>query len=100
MTKKQKPTKVKPEELAAIFREIVEKERTQKVKHKQKFTDVLNKVKRVMTIPLIIGFIAAFLMYHYFGWDKLIHSLLSWTIGLTILATIITVLSKLNSSVL
>lgn len=100
MAEKKKSIKIKPQELAEILHEVVERERARKIKQKQQVTSVFEKLKKVITIPLVIGFIAAFLMYQYYGWDELIRSLLSWTIGLTILATIITVLGKVNANAL
>lgn len=50
--------------------------------------------KSIISIPIIIGFIAAFIMYKEFGWEKLEEVLLSWTIGLTIIATIVTLLER------
>ncbi len=50
--------------------------------------------KSIISVPIIIGILAAILMYHEFGWIKLKETLLSWTIGLTLLATIVTLLER------
>jgi len=52
------------------------------------------KLRRYVTIPIIIGIVAAALLYHYYGPRALFQNLLNWTIGLTIVATIIAYLPK------
>lgn len=47
------------------------------------------KLKQYISIPIIIGLVAAFLFYFEFGWEDLKHVLLSWLIGITLVATLI-----------
>ena len=47
-------------------------------------------IKALLTVEIIIGLLAIFLMYYKFGSDKLVETLLSWTIGVTIVTTIVT----------
>ena len=53
-----------------------------------------NNFKSILSIPIAIGIIAAIVMYYQFGWIELQKILLSWTIGLTLLATIVTLLER------
>lgn len=94
MTKK--PKKLKPHELAEILHEVFEQERIHKLKKQQKFSRWFYKLRRAITIPVLIGIFAAILMWWKFGWDELAHTLLSWTIGLTILAATITLLERID----
>lgn len=43
----------------------------------------------MITIEIIIGLVAVFLMYYKFGLDRLIETLLNWTIGITIVTTLV-----------
>ena len=47
-------------------------------------------LKKLITVELLIGIIAAFSMYMQYGWKELERTLLSWIIGITLAATIVT----------
>jgi hypothetical protein len=53
----------------------------------RKFVDTL---KKLLTVELLIGMIAAFSLYVYFGWEQLFKTLLNWTIGITLASTVVT----------
>jgi len=88
--------KLSPHELAEILHEVLEQERAQRIKKQQTISRILYKLRRAITVPIIIGIIAAVLMYLWYGREILIQTLLSWTIGLTILAAAITLLERWN----
>lgn len=50
----------------------------------------VSMLRKLMTIELLVGVTAAFSMYMQFGWEELEKTLLSWIIGLTIAATLVT----------
>jgi len=61
---------------------------------RRKKQDFYKKLRRIIPIPILMGVIAAITMQHLYGWPSLIETLLGWTIGLTIVATIIAYLPK------
>ncbi|MBD3263229.1 hypothetical protein GF374_02515 [Candidatus Woesearchaeota archaeon] len=98
MTKKKKRKQVKsitPRQLSKILHNEFEKERAERIKKQRQTYKVMNKLKKIISVPIIIGVAAAIIMWFFYGWDVLLRTLLSWTIGLTILATIITLLERL-----
>jgi len=96
MAKKQTKKSIKPHELAELLHDVFEKERSHKLKKQQKISTTLYKLRKAISIPIIIGIFAAVLMWKFYGWDNLARTLLSWTIGLTILAAIITLLERVD----
>jgi len=65
---------------------------------KKKKNDVLlyfnNNIKKIITIPIVIGFFASAIMYLKYGWEILEQTLLSWTIGVTIIVTIVAIIER------
>tara|TARA_Y100000310_G_C20338152_1_gene648502 strand:- start:140 stop:424 length:285 start_codon:yes stop_codon:yes gene_type:complete len=51
-------------------------------------------IRKLVPIPILVGVLAAVLMYYIYGGDALLRSFLSWVIGLTLIATIIAYLPK------
>lgn len=96
MTKKKSLKSIKPHELAERLHEIFEQEKVHKLKRQQRVLDVIYKLRRAVTIPIIIGVFAAVLMWWKFGLETLAKTLLSWTIGLTILVAIVTLLQRVD----
>ena len=82
---KYKHKKKKKEEHAKAY---------EKYKRDESFAFFKSNFKSIISIPIIIGVIAAIVMYYRFGWIELEKTLLSWTIGLTLLATIVTLLER------
>jgi polyferredoxin len=70
------------------------KDTIQAMREKKEKTEHKKRLRRLIPIPLIVGVIAAMTMYHLFGWEKLVESFLSWIIGLTLIAALITYLPK------
>jgi len=64
-----------------------QRERRQKV-------EFYKRLRRLVPIPIVIGIVAALIMHDLYGWQSLLETLLGWTIGLTIVATIIAYLPK------
>ena len=60
-------------------------------KHKKNvFKKFTLSLRRLLTFELLIGIIAAFMLYVGFGWNELQRTLLSWIIGITMVSTMIT----------
>ena len=66
--------------------------REKSYKEKDFFTKVVDTAKKFLTVELLVGIIAAFSMYMQFGWLELERTLLSWIIGITLVATLLTVM--------
>ncbi|MCD6575684.1 MAG: hypothetical protein J7K73_00825 [Nanoarchaeota archaeon] len=66
----------------------------ERLKREESIEFITKHFKSIISIPIVIGVIAAMIMYKEFGWQKLEEVLLSWTIGLTIIATIVTLLER------
>ena len=63
------------------------RERKQKLEKKK-------SLRKLVPIPIIVGCAAALIMYQLYGADVLLRSFLSWVIGLTLIAAVITYLPK------
>jgi hypothetical protein len=64
-------------------------QKSQHIKKRKLLMDYYRGLLKFIPIPIIIGGLAAYYMYIEFGWKALEQSLLSWTIGLTLIATIV-----------
>ncbi len=72
---------------------IKETERNRMVyeaENKLKFEKYLTSLKGLLTLEIVIGFMAAFLLYTRFGMAELQRIVLSWIIGITLVMTIVT----------
>ena len=79
----------------AKLKKVIEEERMiRDIRKEQQSRLFKRQVNKMVSIPLIIGIIAAVMMWYKFGWVELEKSLLSWIIGLTILGTFIALLEK------
>jgi len=47
-------------------------------------------------IPIIIGLFAVLFMWFFYGWEYLFSTILSWTIGITLVATLIGTIAKIE----
>ena len=56
----------------------------------------ITHLKKYIHIPLIIGIAAAFLTWQLFGLQTVIATILSWVIGITLVATIIGAIAPKN----
>ncbi|MBW2992536.1 hypothetical protein KY345_04935 [Candidatus Woesearchaeota archaeon] len=75
--------------------EILKRRLNAEQKKEKAFDVLIKKLKVSVPLQIIIGIAACVLMYYLFGGRSLLETLLSWTIGMTIIATIITsILSK------
>lgn len=70
------------------------KHEIEKRKETAKKKEFYKKLRRYVSIPIMIGIFAAALLVHHFGWKALFQNLLNWIIGLTIVATIIAYLPR------
>lgn len=62
---------------------------SQHIKKRKLLRDYYRSLLKFIPIPVLIGGLASYYMYVEFGWKALEQSLLSWTIGLTLIATIV-----------
>lgn len=88
--------KIKPYELAERAHEAHNYQRKKYFEKQRKIHSIKHNLKKALSIPIIIGILAAVVMYYRFGWVELEKQLLSWTMGGTILATIVTLLQRLD----
>ena len=71
-------------------KEAGQNRRVYDAKKKRFFEDYLSNLKKFLTVEIIIGIIAAFLLYTRFGIAELQRTILSWIIGITLVMTIVT----------
>ena len=71
------------------WEEMVRRSSHYENKRKNELNDIVSRVRRFMTIPIVIGVIAAVILWLRHGWDKLEQTVLSWTIGMTLIGTLI-----------
>lgn len=67
--------------------------------HRQISAEHSNKVhvkalRKYISIPITIGIVASLLIYKLYGVDQLVSTILSWFVGVTIVATLVAALSK------
>jgi pheromone shutdown protein TraB len=74
---------------ALNHRETIKSMRERKEKLEKK-----RNLRKLVPIPILVGVLAALLMYYMYGGDVLFKAFLSWIIGLTLIATIIAYLPK------
>ncbi len=72
--------------------EIKKEVKKQAGKEKRAFDIYLLNLKKWIPAQMLLGVFAAFVFYQEFGGIKLIEMLLEWTIGLTIVASLVTAL--------
>ena len=61
---------------------------------KQPYDYFLNSLRKLFTINLAIGLLAALLMLIVYGANELVRTLLAWIIGITLIATFGAVINK------
>ena len=64
------------------------------MRERRKQKEHYKKLKKLVPIPIIVGILAALIMYNLYGGDEVFKAFLSWVIGLTLIVTIITYLPK------
>ena len=55
----------------------------------ENFRERLFYYTEYLPIPILIGLIAAYILYYFYGPKVLIQALLSWTIGITLVTTMV-----------
>lgn len=73
-----------------FVKEVDQNRRIYNAKKKRLFEDYLSNLKKFLTLEIIIGIVAAFLLYTRFGIVELQRTILSWIIGITLVMTIVT----------
>ena len=69
-------------------------DRIYELRKKRELKEHYRNIRRFVPIPVIIGCLAAFMMYKMYGGEELLKNFLTWVIGLTIVATIIAYIPK------
>jgi hypothetical protein len=67
-----------------------EKAQAHETHKKNVFKKFTLSLRRFLTFELLIGIVAALILYAGFGWTELQRILLSWIIGITMVSTMIT----------
>lgn len=70
--------------------EMLKRRLSAEVKKERTLKNFMRKLRVLIPVQILLGIIACFLMYFIFGGNKLAETLLSWTIGMTIIATLVT----------
>lgn len=83
-------TLVKEAEEKARVADLQRKDYVRLKKKELAFRKIFRRAIALISVQLILGFGAGYLMYILFGWEELAKSVLSWVIGLTLVATMIT----------
>ena len=73
-----------------LIRESEQRIRAREMQERRLFRRYVTALRQLITVELLIGLIAVFSMYMQFGWRELERTLLSWTIGITVAATLVT----------
>lgn len=97
MVAERKITTVKldKKEWQAQIRKTIHEEHQREEKIAQrKAKEAAHKYKKYLPVPIVIGIIACIIMYKEYGIEQLIETILSWTIGITIITTIIGSIKK------
>ncbi len=77
-------------EWEAVLKDAAYKARAKELREKNVLKKFVISLKKLLTIELLVGIIAAFSLYMYFGAEELFRTLLSWTIGITLATTVVT----------
>jgi len=64
--------------------------KSEEIKKKRVLEEFVSHLRAHVKFEIVIGLFAAYLLYYLFGFDVLIKTLLSWAIGITLVATVIT----------
>jgi|TARA_B100002003_G_scaffold152641_1_gene141455 amino acid transporter len=70
------------------------KDTIQAIRERKQKLDKKKHLKRLVPIPILVGVLAALVMYNLYGGEAVLKAFLSWVIGLTLIAAIITYLPK------
>ena len=74
-----------------VLKEAIENKSIQLIKkEKRSYERYLSMLRKLVAIHIILGIAAAIILYLNFGWEELIKTFLSWVIGITLVATIVT----------
>jgi len=79
----------------AMYIELQKRNKEMRAKLAKKENN-LNKLRKYMFSSWVFGVSAAIIMYFFYGWEILLETILSWTIGVTIIATIFAAITKNN----
>ena len=73
-----------------IIKDAAVRARAKELQEKRAIIKFISTLKKLLTIELLVGIVAAFSLYVYFGAEELFRTLLNWTIGITLATTVVT----------
>lgn len=73
-----------------ILKNASQKARAHEIHHKHTIRKIVDTLKKLLTVELLIGLLAAFSLYKFYGTAELFKTLLNWTIGITLATTVVT----------
>ena len=56
----------------------------------------LKILRKYISIPIVVGLVALVAIYFFFGMGEVLKTLLSWVVGVTIVATVVAALGDLE----
>ncbi|MBW2977675.1 hypothetical protein KY331_02415 [Candidatus Woesearchaeota archaeon] len=68
---------------------VIKQGKSEEKKKKKVLEEFVSHLRNRIKFELLIGIGAAYLLYLLFGFETLIKTLLSWAIGITLVATVI-----------
>ena len=86
-----------PKDIDTLIKHAVDKKRIEIISDKEDRKDLFKNIRNYVSIPVIVGIAAAWIYYLEFGWVDLRKVILSWLIGMTLIATLIgSIVAKLD----
>ncbi|MBD3354744.1 hypothetical protein GF361_02035 [Candidatus Woesearchaeota archaeon] len=82
----------KKSEWEEMIKRAAVKAKEKELHEKRTLRKFVDSLKTVLTMELLVGVFAAFSLYIFFGWNDLFKVLLSWTIGITMVSTVVTLM--------
>ncbi|MBR9691989.1 hypothetical protein GOV06_04325 [Candidatus Woesearchaeota archaeon] len=76
-------------EWAELIKHAARKERAKEIHERNVLRKFVITLKKLLTVELLIGLIAALSLYIFFGWAELARTLLNWIIGITLATTVV-----------
>ncbi len=80
----------KKSEWETVLKDAAYRARAKELREKNALKRLVSSLKKLLTIELLVGVVAAFSLYVYFGAEELFRTLLNWTIGITLATTVVT----------
>jgi len=59
------------------------------VEQKRDWNRLARTLRKLVPIPVVLGFIASFITVKLYGWNELIKTVLGWVVGMTLITALI-----------